>query len=152
MTVRRSDNITGVAVAILNLLPFDFRLVKGILWDWQWSPPFFGIFSLACWFFYRNAFLSMKLSNLSNVSACNNLLNTFLLLFGNKFEDEQTCEDEQKSHTIPLIWFSTYTTLSKNKFLNKTISAHIANSLYKNCKERSLCPSKCWWPLFILHT
>ena len=35
---------------------------KGILWDRQWSPPSIGIFTHRCWFFYRKAFLTMKLN------------------------------------------------------------------------------------------
>ena len=27
-----------------------------------------------------------------------------------------------------------------------SLNSSIAKSLYKNCKKRSLCPFKCWWP------
>ena len=41
--------------------------VKGILWDRRWSPPSIGIFSPHMLiFFYRNAFLIMKLSKLQS--------------------------------------------------------------------------------------
>ena len=36
---------------------------KGILWDRRWIAPSIDIFPQTCWFFYRNAFLIMKLSN-----------------------------------------------------------------------------------------
>ena len=40
-----------------------YQSLKGILWDRRWSTPSIKIFSHTCWFFYRNAFLLMKLSN-----------------------------------------------------------------------------------------
>ena len=42
------------------------RSLKGILWDRQGSPPSIVIFPPKCCFFYRNAFLIMKLSNITS--------------------------------------------------------------------------------------
>ena len=42
---------------------FEKISFKGILWDRRWIAPSIGIFPQTCWFFYRNAFLILKLSS-----------------------------------------------------------------------------------------
>ena len=46
-----------------NWYHISYSAFKGILWDRRWIAPSIGIFSHTCGYFYRNAFLIMKLSN-----------------------------------------------------------------------------------------
>ena len=80
-------------------------LVKGILCDCQLRAPSIGIFSYTCWFFYRNAFLIMKLNKLP----LSFRMIRALIASQSMFENKLLTYSQFISYFLIVFWISFYT-------------------------------------------